>query len=234
MTSHTHHDDGQTSDDFSASIDTGRPLRAAVLLSGAGRTLENLLAVISRRELPLEIVSVVSSVPGVRGLEVAANAGIPAVTVARKGHPSVHAYSETIYATIAPQSPELIILAGFLRQVLVFPGWEGRILNVHPALLPDASSYAAGKGMFGERVHAAVLAHGDTISGATVHVVTDDYDDGPPLLRVEVPVLPGDTPVTLGTRVFRAECDLYPEAIRRYIADHPELWSRASTESSRS
>ncbi|MGC4108148.1 MAG: phosphoribosylglycinamide formyltransferase [Thermomicrobiales bacterium] len=198
-----------------------RPWRVAVLLSGAGRTLENLLQVSARGDLPIEVVTVVSSVPEVRGLEVAANADIPAFTITRKGHPSVHAYSQAIYDAIAPYSPDLILLAGFLRQLLVFPGWEGRILNVHPALLPDASAYAAGKGMFGERVHAAVLAHGDTVSGATVHVVTDDYDDGPPLLRVEVPVLVDDTPVTLGTRVFHAECELYPEAIRRYLAANP-------------
>ena len=200
-----------------------RPWRVAVLLSGAGRTLENLLRIAARGELPVEIVAVVSSVPGVRGLDVAERAGIPAVVVTRKGHPSVHAYSAAIYDAIAPHAPDLILMAGFLRQVLIFPGWEGRILNIHPALLPDASSYAAGKGMYGERVHAAVLAHGDAITGATVHVVTDDYDDGPPLLRTEVPVLPGDTPVTLGTRVFYAECDLYPEAIRRYLAANPEL-----------
>ncbi|MGC4189992.1 MAG: formyltransferase family protein [Thermomicrobiales bacterium] len=200
-----------------------RPWRAAVLLSGAGRTLENLLRVIAWGELPVEVVVVVSSVPDVRGLEVAAQAGIPAATITRKGHPSVHAYSQAIYDAVVPFSPDLILMAGFLRQVLVFPGWEGRILNIHPALLPDAAAYAAGKGMFGERVHAAVLAHGDTVSGATVHVVTDEYDDGPPLMRVEVPVLPDDTPVTLGTRVFHAECGLYPEAIRRYLAANPGL-----------
>ena len=206
-----------------AKVAEERPWRVAVLLSGAGRTLENLLRVIDRGELPIEIVTVVSSVPAVRGLGVAANAGIPASTVTRKGHPSVHAYSQAIYDAVAPHSPDLIVMAGFLRQVLVFPGWEGRILNIHPALLPDAASYAAGKGLFGERVHAAVIAHGDSVSGATVHVVTDEYDDGPPLLRVEVPVLPGDTPETLGTRVFHAECDLYPEAIRRYLAANPTL-----------
>ncbi|HVL25945.1 MAG TPA: formyltransferase family protein, partial [Thermomicrobiales bacterium] len=111
----------------------------------------------------------------------------------------------------------------FLRKMLVLPGWEGRILNIHPALLPDAAAYAAGKGRYGDRVHAAVLENGDVVSGATVHVVTDTYDEGPPLLRAEVPVVPGDTAQTLAARVFAAECELYPEAIRRYLADHPEL-----------
>ncbi|HEU0163388.1 MAG TPA: phosphoribosylglycinamide formyltransferase [Thermomicrobiales bacterium] len=195
----------------------------SVLLSGAGRTLENLLRVVARGELPIEIVSVISSVPDVRGLEVARDAGIPATTIVRKGHPSVASYSEAMYAALEPYAPDLILMAGFLRQMLVLPGWEGRILNIHPALLPEASSYAAGKGLFGERVHQAVLAHGDRVTGATVHLVTDDYDQGPPLLRVEVPVLEDDTSVTLGTRVFHAECDLYPEAIRRYMTANPHL-----------
>ncbi len=199
------------------------PWRIAVLLSGAGRTLENLLRVIDRGELPAEIVVVISSVADVRGLAVARDAGIPVKTIARKGHPSVASYSEAIYDAIAPNTPDLIVMAGFLRQMLVFPGWEGRILNIHPALLPEAAPYAAGKGLFGERVHAAVLAHGDNVTGATVHLVTDTYDEGPPLLRTEVPVLTGDDPATLGTRVFLAECVLYPEAIRQYMAAHPEL-----------
>lgn len=207
------------------------PWRIAVLLSGAGRTLENLLQVIARGELPAEIVIVVSSVPDVRGLAVASGAGIPTATVVRKGFPTVTAYSEALYAAFAPFSPDLIVMAGFLRQMLVLPGWEGRILNIHPALLPDASAYAAGKGLFGERVHAAVLAHGDTVTGATVHLVTDNYDEGPPLLRTEVPVFACDDPITLGTRVFHAECELYPDAIRRYMASHPELCGAHEAES---
>lgn len=202
---------------------TARPWRFGVLLSGAGRTLANLLEAIDRGELDAEVVAVVSSVEGVRGLDVARNAGIPATVVSRRDAPGVETYSRAVYDAFAPHDVDLIIMAGFLRRVLVFPGWEGRILNIHPALLPDAAEYAAGRGRYGERVHEAVLARGDMVSGATVHVVTDVYDDGPPLLRVEVPVLPGDTPETLGTRVFEAECTLYPEAIRQYLAAHPEL-----------
>jgi formyltetrahydrofolate-dependent phosphoribosylglycinamide formyltransferase len=206
-----------------ANDNPARPWRFGVLLSGAGRTLANLLEVIGRGELDAEIVAVVSSVEGVRGLDVAREAGIPSGVVSQRDAPDVGAYSQKIYDAFAPHDVDLIIMAGFLRRVLVFPGWEGRILNIHPCLLPDAADYAAGRGRYGERVHEAVLARGDTVSGATVHVVTDVYDDGPPLLRAEVPVLPGDTPETLGTRVFMAECDLYPEAIRRYLRDHPEL-----------
>ncbi|MGH2561250.1 MAG: formyltransferase family protein, partial [Thermomicrobiales bacterium] len=85
-------------------------------------------------------------------------------------------------------------------------------------------SGAAGRGFNGERVHAAVLASGATESGATVHIVDAEYDTGPVVMKQEVPILPDDTPATLGARVFAAECRLYPEAIRRYVAARPELF----------
>ena len=183
--------------------------------------MKNLLRVIERGELDARVCVVISSVPEVRGLEIAASAGIPAITVQRSSFSSLEAYSEGIYAVAAPHAPDFFVMAGFLRKMLVLPGWEGRILNIHPALLPEAASYAAGRGLFGERVHAAVLANGDRVTGATVHVVTDEYDAGPPLARVEVPVREGDTPGTLGARVFAAECALYPAAIRAFIVRLP-------------
>jgi formyltetrahydrofolate-dependent phosphoribosylglycinamide formyltransferase len=210
--------------DTGSRTERGRaPWRLGVLISGSGRTLENLLAVIDRGELDAEIVAVVSSVAGVRGLEIAGAAGIAHEVVLRSQYADVVSYSQAIYDAFAPHAPDLLIMAGFLRQMLVFPGWEGRILNIHPALLPDAAPYAAGKGKYGDRVHAAVLANGDIVSGATVHVVTDSYDDGPPFMRIEVPVLPEDTAASLAARVFAAECKLYPEAIRRYLAAHAML-----------
>jgi len=200
-----------------------------VLLSGGGRTLENLLGAISRGELDAHMSVVVSSVAGVRGLDVAAAARIPSVVVPRLAFASLADYSAGIYAAVDPFAPDLLIMAGFLRKMLVFPGWEGRILNIHPALLPDASAYAAGKGRFGTRVHAAVLANGDRVTGATVHVVTDEYDAGPPLARAEVPVHEEDTPETLADRVFAVESAIYPATIRRYMADHPALRREGST-----
>lgn len=195
----------------------------AVLISGAGRTLENLLGVIERGELDARVCVVISSVPEVRGLEIAASAGIPAITVRRSSFGSLETYSQGIHDAATPYAPDFFVMAGFLRKMLVLPGWEGRILNIHPALLPEAASYAAGKGMFGDRVHAAVLANGDRITGATVHIVTNEYDAGPPLARVEVPVHEDDTPETLGGRVFAAECALYPATIDRYLANYPAM-----------
>jgi phosphoribosylglycinamide formyltransferase 1 len=199
------------------------PLRLGVLLSGAGRTLEYLLAAIATGELQATIPVVISSRPGVRGLDVAAAAGIPNRVIERRDHPSLAVFSASIYDELEHFSIDLAIMAGYLRKMMVLPDWEGRILNIHPCLLPEAGGYAAGQGMYGERVHVAVLAHGDTVSGATVHVVTNDYDEGPPLARVEVPVEPDDTPATLGTRVFTAERALYPATIRDYIRDHPQF-----------
>ncbi len=194
-----------------------------MLLSGAGRTLANLLGVIDRGELDARVRIVISSVPDARGLDVSVEAGIPHLVIRRRDYESLESYSAAMYQTLDAHGVDLIVMAGYLRKMSIFPGWEGRILNIHPCLLPDAACYAAGKGLFGERVHAAVLANGDTVTGATVHLVTDDYDAGPPLARVEVPVLPGDTPVTLGTRVFQAEKALYPATIHDYMNAHPEL-----------
>lgn len=200
-----------------------RPWRLAVLISGSGRTLQNLLRVIEAGDLNAEIVVVVSSAAEVGGLKIAEDAGIPAHVLTPKDTRGVDAYSAAIYEQLEPYTPDLVIMAGFLRRLLVHPGWENRILNIHPALLPQATAYAAGKGFYGDRVHAAVLAHGDTESGCTVHVVTDTYDEGPPLGQSVVPITPDDDVRVLADRVFALECELYPRMIREYLDSHPEL-----------
>ena len=190
-------------------------LRLAVLLSGSGRSLDNLLQTIANGDLDAEIVAVVSSKPGVRGLEIAERAGIPSATFARRAFESDKTYSDAVLDWIEP----------FLRKVIVPSRWERRILNIHPALLPESGF--GGKGFYGHHVHAAVLASGATASGATVHIVDNEYDHGPVVMRAEVPVLPGDTPDALASRVFTAEQALYPAAIREYASDNPWLFARA-------
>jgi len=202
-------------------LDRG-PINCAVLLSGSGRTLENLLVVITGGGLNCAIRAVISSKPDVRGLQVAADAGIPAFVVQRQSFASDQEYSAAIYEELRPFDPELILLCGFLRKLVVPAAFEGRILNIHPALLPESA--AGGKGLYGDRVHAAVLASNATRSGATVHVVDNGYDTGPVVLRATVPVLPDDTPASLASRVFEAECALYPAAIRRYVATRGDLF----------
>jgi formyltetrahydrofolate-dependent phosphoribosylglycinamide formyltransferase len=192
-----------------------RPANLAVLLSGTGRSRENLLQVIKAGDLDGRISVVVSSVPGVRGLDVAHNAGIPHLALRRRDFPTDEAYSTALFTELKPYAPDLVILAGFLRKLVVPDAYAGRILNIHPALLPESG--AAGRGFYGERVHAAVLASGATESGATVHIVDNEYDHGPVILKTRVPIYPDDTPATLAARVFAAECELYPEAIRRYL-----------------
>jgi len=193
--------------------------RLAVLLSGSGRTLENLLRAIEEARLDAEIVAVVSSKPGVRGLEIAERAGLPHATIVRREFESDAAFTGAILAWLAPYKPHLIIHAGFLRKVVIPPAWEGRMLNIHPCLIPESG--AAGKGFYGDRVHAAVLASGATVSGATVHLLDNEYDEGPILSKVTVPVLPDDTVASLASRVFAAECELYPRAIGDYLRDNP-------------
>lgn len=215
----------QTNHPATVTADPGAgPFRIAVLLSGGGRSLQNLIEQQAAGGLGVEIVAVVSSTPGAGGLAIAARAGIPSHTIARSDFASDDEFGGAIFAAVAPARPELIVLAGFLRRLPVPPAWEGRILNIHPALLPESG--VAGRGFYGDRVHAAVLASQAAHSGATVHVVDNDYDTGPVVMRREVPVRPGDTVATLGARVFAAECELYPAAITSYVRAQPALFGR--------
>lgn len=195
----------------------------AVLLSGGGRTLANLIERTNAGQLPARVGVVVSSRADAGGLAIAQRAGIPATTIVRKDFVSDDAYSDAVFAAIEPYRPELVVLAGFLRKIVVPPKWERRILNIHPALLPDAA-FASGRGFYGDRVHRAVLDSGAAISGATVHLVDNGYDTGPVFMRQSVPIEPNDTVASLAARVFAAETDLYPRAITAYLE---ELGSRS-------
>jgi formyltetrahydrofolate-dependent phosphoribosylglycinamide formyltransferase len=188
--------------------------RVAVLLSGTGRTLENLLACRARGELNIDIVGVVSSRAGVRGLEIAQSAGLRTHVVSRAAVRDPGLLSAEVRAFLAPTGVDLIALAGFLRQMEILPEWRARVINIHPSLLP----LFGGKGMYGGRVHEAVLASGMKVSGCTVHVVDEEYDAGPIILQLCVPVADDDDAHSLGERVFAAECRAYPDAIRLFQA----------------
>lgn len=195
--------------------------RLAVLLSGSGRTLENLLAAIERGTLDAAIVAVVSSKPEVRGIDIATGAGIPVTVIQRKGFASDAAFTNAILTWLEPYAPNLIVHAGFLRKLEIPAAWEGRMINIHPSLIPESG--AMGKGFWGERVHTAVIASGAKWSGATVHLVDNEYDHGPILAKTVVPVMPDDTTESLAARVFAAECRLYPHAIATYLRENPWL-----------
>lgn len=189
-------------------------LRVAVLLSGSGRTLENLITLRDREELAIDIPIVISSRSTVRGVEVARAAGIETHVVSRRQYQTPAELSVRIAALFAPHQVELIVLAGFLSQLDILPEWEGRMINIHPSLLP----LFGGHGLYGGRVHEAVLASGMKVSGCSVHFVNAEYDSGPIILQRCVPVAEDDTPESLGARVFQAECQAYPEAIRLFQA----------------
>lgn len=190
----------------------GPTVRLGVLLSGTGRTLENLIRSVEAGELSARISVVVSSRQGVRGNEIARAAGLPLIVLPRREFPSATAFSDAVYTALDPFEVDLIVLAGFLAKLTIPARYEGRIMNIHPSLLP----LFGGRGYYGERVHQAVLASGMKVSGCTVHFVDQHYDAGPIILQRCVPVLEDDTAATLAARVFEEECRLYPEAIRLF------------------
>lgn len=185
------------------------PIHLGVLLSGSGRTLQNLIDRIEAGTLPAKIEVVVSSTPKAFGLERARKHNLPAVAVERKAYPDARSYSDAVTRALEAHPIDLVIMAGFLHLYLYPEKWERRVLNIHPALLPDFG----GKGFYGYRVHEAVLAAGAKESGCTVHFADHRYDRGSIVVQRRVPVLPGDTPDALAERVFREECIAYPEAI---------------------
>ncbi|HOX26673.1 MAG TPA: phosphoribosylglycinamide formyltransferase [Candidatus Krumholzibacteria bacterium] len=185
------------------------PARVAVLLSGSGRTLANFLDRRARGDLPIDIVGVVSSRDGVRGVDVARDAGLPVLVCRRRDYRDAAAHNAAIADWLEPREPEIIALAGYLCWVIRPPWFTGPLVNIHPALLPRHG----GRGLYGDRVHAAVLAAGDPESGCTVHHVDEQYDHGAIIAQSRVPVLPGDDVASLAARVFAAECALYPRVL---------------------
>lgn len=185
------------------------PLRLAVLLSGGGRTLVNLCDHIAAGTLPARVELVVSSRRDAGGIERARERGLPTEVLRPRDFADKAAFARAQTERLTAAKPHLILMAGYLVHFPVPRGWEGRILNIHPSLLPRHG----GQGCFGDRVHAAVLAAGDAESGCTVHVVDDEYDHGPVVAATRVPVHPDDDTAALAARVFEAECVTYPRAI---------------------
>lgn len=187
-------------------------IRMGVLISGSGTTLANFLTKIDAGELNAEIAAVVASRSGCGGIEKARAAGVACHTIPRNDHADVGSFSNAVFDVCREADVGIVTMAGFLDRVEIPPDFQQRVLNIHPALIPAF----CGKGMYGRRVHEAVLARGCKVSGCTVHFADDEYDHGPIILQRCVPVANDDTPDTLAQRVFAAECEAYPEAVRLF------------------
>jgi phosphoribosylglycinamide formyltransferase 1 len=189
------------------------PIRLAVCVSGGGTTLQNLVERIGDGQLKAEIVRVVASKPGIGAIAKAERAGIP-VSIEPRGKRTLDDFGAAVFEPIRRSGADLVILGGFLNLLPIPVDYEGRVINIHPSLIPAFS----GKGFHGRAVHQAAIESGVKLSGCTVHFADNTYDTGPIIFQVPVPVLNDDTAETLGARVFEAECDALPEAIELYAA----------------
>ncbi|UCE27075.1 MAG: phosphoribosylglycinamide formyltransferase [Candidatus Coatesbacteria bacterium] len=193
------------------SSDDPKTLNIGVLASGGGSNLQSIIDACETGEIPGRVVVVISNNSSAKALERAGRHGIDAVHLSNYHYPDDEELDQAIVEVLRNGGVELVCLAGYMKKrgprlIKAFPN---RILNIHPALLPRYG----GKGMYGVRVHEAVLAAGDKVSGVSVHLVDELYDHGPIVAQREVPVLPDDTPETLAARVLKVEHEIYPEVI---------------------
>lgn len=187
----------------------------ALFISGGGGNALNLVRACREGRIPAEPALVVASKETAPGVLKLRNEGLLVVILERKDAASDEAYSKICLGVAEASGADFIALAGWLRTLVIPPAWEGRILNIHPGLLPRFG----GPGMYGMHVHRAVLASGEKESGCTVHLVDNDLDHGLTLAERRVPVLPGDSPESLQQRVYAAEMELYPKAMAEYLSD---------------
>ena len=181
-----------------------------ILISGRGSNMEAVVRAAQAEQWPARIAAVISNKADAKGLEFAAQHGIPTAVVSNKDYPSREAFDAALQEVIDGFSPDLVVLAGFMR--ILTPGfvahYENRMLNIHPSLLP----------LFpGLHTHEQALASGAATHGATVHFVTAELDHGPLVDQVSVPILPGDTADVLAARVLEQEWIMYPRAIRWFV-----------------
>lgn len=201
--------------------------RLVVLASGGGRTLSNLQAEIDAGHLQAEIVQVVVSKSGLGAEERARDAGLPCTVIGRETHPDPAERNAALLACLDQAQPDLVLMAGWLQLLPIPDRLEGRVLNIHPSLLP---AYG-GKGYYGMHVHQAVSADARSYSGCTVHFATQAYDEGPIVLQEAVALKPGLSADAIASRVFAAECRAYPAAVRAVLSgrarwqDGQVIWS---------
>ena len=184
--------------------------KIGVLISGNGSNLQALIDACAHADYPAEIVTVISNKESAYGLNRAADAGIPAHIISHRDYASREAFDEAMHEILQRHQVEIVCLAGFMR--LLSPAfvrhWQGKLLNIHPSLLPAFK---------GAHAVADALAAGVKIAGCTVHLVIDEVDAGPIILQAEVPVLPGDTEETLHQRIHEQEHRIYPVALKMVV-----------------
>jgi len=204
-------------------------IKLAVLISGTGRTLKNFIDLAAEGELPVEIRLAVSSTAAAGGLKFAEEARIPTCVIRRedfaKGAAGEVAFGDAVFSACRDAGVDYVAMAGFLKLAPVPDDFVGRVVNIHPALIPAF----CGPGMYGDRVHQAVLDAGVKVTGCTVHFVDNEYDAGPIIWQQPVPVFDDDTAEALAKRVFEVEKEAYPHVLTLLAAGRIKLEGRRVT-----
>lgn len=199
-----------------------KKINLGVLISGSGNTLQNFIDQIEQGKLNAAIQVVISSKPNVIGLDRARKHSIPTAVVPYSNYKNVDTFSQDITNELGKYPIDLITLAGFVHFYKIPEKYKGRVMNIHPGLVPAF----CGHNYYGNKVHEAVINYGAKVSGCTVHFADNVYDNGPIIIQRTVPVLEDDTPESLAARVFREECEAYPEAIRLFAAGRLKIEGR--------
>ena len=197
------------------------PIRLAVCVSGGGTTLQNLIDLTRTRRLKANVVQVVASRPRIGAIPKAEAAGIPLALASRTAK-NRSDFSASVFHPIRQRGADLVILGGFLALLDIPPDYQGRVLNIHPSLIPAF----CGKGFHGQAVHQAVLDMGVKVTGCTVHLVDEGVDTGPIVRQAVVPVLDNDTVETLSARILEEEHRIYSEAICLFLENKVRVEGR--------
>ncbi|MDE2217168.1 MAG: phosphoribosylglycinamide formyltransferase [Planctomycetota bacterium] len=199
-----------------------KKINLGVLISGSGNTLQNFIDQIEIGNLNAAIQVVISSKPNVVGLDRARKYHIPTAIVPYSNYKDIDSFSCAITNELDKHPIDLITLAGFIHLYKIPEKYSGMVMNIHPGLIPAF----CGHKYYGKKVHDAAINYGVKVSGCTVHFADNNYDNGPIIIQRTVPVLNDDTPDALAARVFKEECEAYPEAIRLFAAGRLRIEGR--------
>lgn len=186
-----------------------------VFASGSGSNFLSIINSVKSGDLDAHLAGLISNRPGIGAINHASENSIPFEVISEKEFNSYQEYTELLISQLKEWDTDIIVLAGYLRKIpeQLIKEYPKRILNIHPSLLPKYG----GKGFYGLKVHQAAIESGDSVSGCTVHLVSEEYDEGPILDQKEVEILPDDTPESLSKRVLSQEHILYPKVISNYL-----------------